>query len=1147
MTEEPGASASVSANAAIVFPGQSEMARRLRAYDWSATPLGATDNWPDGLKTAIQIMLTSPQPLWIGWGKELIYFYNDPCKSIMDGKHPSMLGQPVAMVWKEIWEVISPMLSAVMAGDEGTHVESQLLIMERNGYREETYYTPSYSPILNGDGSVGGIICTNTDDTRRVFGERQVGVLRALAEVTPASWSWQDACTRGMEVLEAAARDLPFALLYADEPDGGGFSLVGQAGVPPGHDIAPVRLDAGSKVWPRALSLDGQGFVVQDIGGLDGIDLPAGAWNEPPSRAAMIPIRSVGGGRNALLIAALNPFRKLDDQYRDFLRLVGSQIASSLASWQAYEAERRRAESLVELDRAKTSFFSNVGQEFRTPLTLMSAPGISSRHEGNGRTRVLWVEDNADMREYVSLLLGERFHVDSVTDGQAALNAARANPPDLVLSDIMMPRLDGLQLLKALRADEDLKTIPIILLSARTGEEARIEGVEGGADDYLVKPFSSRELLAKMDGQLKMARFRQQSSRELRERDDRFSRFMSNLPGLAWIKDAGGRYVYANPIAQHAFGSQSVSLCGKTDAELFPAATAARFSVPSLASATDGVQTTGTIMHPDGSIHYLLANQFPISGDSDGPLVGGIAIDITERKHAADLANDQRHILEMIARGQPTDLCLEELCIGLERADDGLRATVLLATEDGGGFDRIVAPSLPALGDALRRLEAGVEKKGVCSENASIHQPLSSSNIETDERWAPEFKAFCRDHDVRSFCSSPLVEAEGPPIGAIVLCFDRLKEPSQWNLRMTEVAQGLASVALHRERAESDLRQSEQCYRQVVHALPTALYTTDADGLITLYNDAAVELWGRDPPADARWTGAWRGYRPDGKLLGVEDCPMAMAVLQARDCKGSEVIIERPDGTRRDVLTYPEAITDASGALVGAVNMLFDITERKQAERRQSLLLDELNHRVGNMLAIIQSIASQTLRETPDPAAFKRDFAARISSLSRAHLLLTKAAWRGVLLADLISTALVPFTDNENAIGLEGPAIWIAPHAAITLALMLHELATNATKYGALADGHGRVDVAWSLMREREDSAALDMVWREHGGPQVPPPKTRGFGARLLETSTQNMGGNFTLDFRSEGLECRLHFPADATLVRPGDIPLASEPFASWN
>ena len=128
------------------------MGALIRAYDWAATPLRAPQYWPQSLKTAVRIMLLSRQPIWIGWGDDLTYFYNDPYKSIIGGKHPWALGRPTSEVWREIWHDIGPMLDTALSGHEGTYVEEQLLIMERNGYPEETYYTFSYTSIPNEPG-----------------------------------------------------------------------------------------------------------------------------------------------------------------------------------------------------------------------------------------------------------------------------------------------------------------------------------------------------------------------------------------------------------------------------------------------------------------------------------------------------------------------------------------------------------------------------------------------------------------------------------------------------------------------------------------------------------------------------------------------------------------------------------------------------------------------------------------------------------------------------------------------------------------------------------------------------------------------------------------------------------------------------------
>ena len=157
-----------------------EMGGRMRAYDWSASPLGPADRWPQSLKTAVRIMLTSRQPMFVWWGEELINLYNDAYKAIVGGKHPEALGQPASHVWREIWDQVGPRAESAMSKNEGTYDESLLLIMERYGYPEETYYTFSYSPVPNDQGGTGGIICANTDDTQRIIGERQLSEVQPL-------------------------------------------------------------------------------------------------------------------------------------------------------------------------------------------------------------------------------------------------------------------------------------------------------------------------------------------------------------------------------------------------------------------------------------------------------------------------------------------------------------------------------------------------------------------------------------------------------------------------------------------------------------------------------------------------------------------------------------------------------------------------------------------------------------------------------------------------------------------------------------------------------------------------------------------------------------------------------------------------------
>ena len=783
-----------------LFSGGSELAGLMLQFDWQSTSIGAPEHWPQSLKTAVRIMLTSQQPIWIGWGKELIYLYNDAYKPIIGGKHPWALGRPTSAVWHEIWEDIGPLLAQASGGDQGTYVEAQLLIMERNGFPEETYYTFSYSPIPDDDGSPGGIFCANTEDTQRVISERQLSLLRELANAAAEARSVDQACASCARALAREPRDLPFVLIYMIDQNGEAARLQALTGIDEGHPaVRPKLLVEPDGVWPLAEALRTQTPVlVRDLPQQFGVNFPSGGWRQPPQQAVVIPLPTSGEtGHGGFVIAGLNPFRLYDESYARFLNLVAGQIAAAINNGGAYEAERRRAEALAEVDRAKTTFFSNISHEFRTPLTLMLSPledllgrdraelgadelavlnvihrngirllklvntlldfsrieagrmsasfepvdlvaltaelvsvfrsatdraglrliidaaplpepvyvdrgmwekivlnlvsnafkftfegeiavsvslAVDRRHvelkvrdtgtgippdelphlferfrrvegargrsyEGSGiglalvqelvklhggeiaaesrlgagsvfsvriplgfahlppgqlggtrapistemraqayidealgwlngdvpleppypsspddlglsapaadgRDRVVLADDNPDMRDYVRRLLSQDYDVEAVADGFAALDAIRRRRPDVVLTDVMMPRLDGFELLSALRSDAQLRDVPVVILSARAGEEAKVEGLDAGASDYLSKPFSARELLARVRANIDLARVRGEAERTLRDLNERLELQVSERTAELQAKEARLRTIF---------------------------------------------------------------------------------------------------------------------------------------------------------------------------------------------------------------------------------------------------------------------------------------------------------------------------------------------------------------------------------------------------------------------------------------------------------------------------------------------------------------------------------------------------------------------------------------------------------------------------
>ncbi len=740
------------APAETLFVGSSELAAMMRCVDWRETPLGPPDLWPQSIRAIIRMMLTSRYAMWMGWGPELTFFYNDAyARMSLGAKHPWALGKPASEVWAEIWPDIGPRIEHVLATGEATWDEGLRLFLERSGFSEETYHTFSYSPLHLDDGRIAGMFCVVTEDTDRIIGARRLMLLRefgaGLAENQTIDGVWQ-AVARS---LGTDAREFPFTLTYLVDPDGTASTLAATSGLAASDPIARTTLDSDDAVWPVGAVLEG-GVTPLVVDLPSATRWPAGAWQKPPSQAIVVPIPRPGHTRPAgLFIAGLNPFRPLDSGFASFISLYVGQLAAGLANAEAYIAERRRAEALAEIDRAKTTFFSNVSHELRTPLTLMLGPvtdahvspeqaltgesldlvyrnglrlrklvnalldfsrieagRMDARYEpvdlavytaelasafesavtrsglryvvdcppggavayvdrdmwekvvlnlisnafkftmegeiavsvgeingalalrvrdtgagipatelprlferfhrvegtrgrtqegtgiglalvqelvrlhggtiaveseaGRGSTftvtipagsshlpadrlvaagarlpagldadsflaeaarwlpqpalpgdaeasadaalaadaaRILLVDDNADMRAYLGTLLGQRWQVELAGDGREALARIGARPPDLVITDVMMPHLDGFGLLRELRADERTRRVPVLMLSARAGEESRIEGYQAGADDYLVKPFAARELLARVEAQLLRARLRQ--------------------------------------------------------------------------------------------------------------------------------------------------------------------------------------------------------------------------------------------------------------------------------------------------------------------------------------------------------------------------------------------------------------------------------------------------------------------------------------------------------------------------------------------------------------------------------------------------------------------------------------------------------------
>jgi PAS domain S-box-containing protein len=319
------------------------------------------------------------------------------------------------------------------------------------------------------------------------------------------------------------------------------------------------------------------------------------------------------------------------------------------------------------------------------------------------------------------------------------------------------------------------------------------------------------------------------------------------------------------------------------------------------------------------------------------------------------------------------------------------------------------------------------------------------------------------------------------------------------------------------------ITSGERELRRVLEALPAAVYTTDADGYLTYFNEAAAELWGYRPEiGKQRWCGTFKIALFDGTVVPHDQCPMAVAVKTGQPVYGIEAYAERPDGTRIPCAPFPTPMFDEDGKVIGGINMLVDISQQKATLERQSILVRELDHRIKNNLATIQAIAGSTIRNSRSMEEFQDAFIGRIGALSRTHSLLTELSQSHVSLRQLLNNELDPYADGDGQrIVLSGTDVSLAPHMAVPVGMGIHELTTNALKYGALSVLGGSLMVTW-----RSDQSFLHVEWQEKGVQISEQPTRIGFGTQLLQRLfPAQLKAEVTMEFGLDGLKAMMKIP----------------------
>ena len=307
---------------------------------------------------------------------------------------------------------------------------------------------------------------------------------------------------------------------------------------------------------------------------------------------------------------------------------------------------------------------------------------------------------------------------------------------------------------------------------------------------------------------------------------------------------------------------------------------------------------------------------------------------------------------------------------------------------------------------------------------------------------------------------------------------------------------------------------------QLFDLLPVAIYVCDPSGLIIYYNSHAAELWGRSPslndPTD-RFCGSYRMYHLDGDPIEHPDCPMADVLRNGDSVQNREIVVERTDGSRGVVLVNIAPLKDLSGNILGAVNCFQDVTERKRSERQIATLAGEAEHRAKNILATVQ--ATVHLSQSDTMHGLKNAIEARIRALARVHALFMQSRWAGAELSNIAKQEFAPYLrEGELRVRIGGPDLLLAPNMAQAAAVILHELSTNAAKYGSLSAPEGQVEMTWS----RAVGGRLILHWIESGGPPTNTPTRKGFGTSIIDEMIRQLKGEIHRDWRAEGLACQI-------------------------
>lgn len=1064
--------------------GGGEMGKLIRSMDWSKTPLGPIGQWPQSLRTAVSLCISSNFPISMAWGPDHVQIYNDGYWPICGGKHPASMGQDFTICWASAMPVIGDAFNKALAG-ESQYIQNQRMFLDRNGYLEETFFTFSFSPIRDETGGIGGLFHPVNETTSKMLVERRNRALRDVSDLAGAAKTVEQSFSLTAEALREHELDLPFVLFYAVDAEHAEVELIEAVGLERQTAASPERArltPQSDKGWPFAQAINQKvPFDVSDLEQRFGKLVDCGPYPEPPARAQILPIWPPGADKpRAFVVVGASARLPFDDEYASFFRLLTGAITAAVANAEAYEQERKRAEALAELDRAKTAFFSNVSHEFRTPLTLMLGPLDAVAAEP---------DVPADMREKVRM---------AQRNGQRLLK--------LVNTLLDFSRIEAGRA-QASYQPTDLSELTIDLASSfrsaceHAGLALRVDCPPLSEDVWVDREMWEKVVLNLISnafkftfgGEIAVTLSEQDGEAVLEIRDTGVGIVQSELPKIFErfhrVMGAKGRTYEGSGIGL-ALVKEVVKLHGGEIAVASQPDEGTVFSVrlpfgsahlpQDRLKAVSNLSSTaiGTKTFVEEAMRWLPDGVgLPLSADSGGQLEHHSAPRPAQagrmpRRARILWADDNADMRDYIRR-------LLGTAYDVDSATDGVQAlSAARANPPDLVLSDVMMPNLDGFG-LIAALRAD---QRLCT----IPVILLSARAGEESR------------------------VEGLEAGAS----DYLVKPFSERELLARIEAQLALADLRRQVARGEAL-SEEIFRSSVDGIQLL----DLDGRIVTGNDAALgSLRGQEEkdPQGAHYVDLWTGAHRQAAENAIAEAVGGAAGRFTAQRRGL-------DG---NLLWWDELVSPVLGADGKPERLLVisrDITEIKLAEKKRNLLLHELNHRVKNTLATVQSIASQTLRDTDLATQSRRAFERRLSALANSHDLLTRQHWESAELGDLVRSSLRPFL-IQNGDGprfdIKGPAIELQPGNVLALGLVLHELATNAAKYGALSEQTGTVDVHW-----RVENGRLSLRWQEKGGPVVTPPSRKGFGSRLIEAGLgHQLSADVRMDFHPKGLVCEIGF-----------------------